>query len=146
MSVRRCARCRHEYPNALGFVGTLCRHCYRATKPKPYHMAAKMDGEGNVSPLCAVKPRALDLSKELWTVRPEAVTCKRCRAILAARPALAGTPGQAPAQDPGNPEHAASIQLSPEGRGVPLVRPGELKPPCASRELARAGSDPGGEG
>jgi hypothetical protein len=56
---------------------------------KPYHYGAKMNAEGakmnaegEVSPLCAKRPRALNLNRELWTLRPEAVTCKRCRKII----------------------------------------------------------------
>lgn len=50
-----------------------------------YHMAAffSLDGKGNVSPLCADKPRALDLSRhQLWTLVPEQVTCPKCRKRL----------------------------------------------------------------
>lgn len=47
-----------------------------------YHMGAKIatDGSGRVSPLCAKRPRALNLERELWTLRWEAVTCPRCMA------------------------------------------------------------------
>lgn len=48
-----------------------------------YHMAAKIatDGSGRVSPLCARRPRALSLKCEMWTLRWEAVTCRRCLAL-----------------------------------------------------------------
>jgi hypothetical protein len=50
-----------------------------------YHMAKLLRSDGKaVSPLCAEKPRRINLSRELWTIRPEAVTCKRCLAILQA--------------------------------------------------------------
>lgn len=50
--------------------------------PKPYHMARLVDEQGNVSPLCASTPRKLDLRRETWTNRPEAVTCKNCLEAL----------------------------------------------------------------
>lgn len=52
---------------------------------KIYHLAKQQDGQGRVSPLCADPPRALNLKRELWTLRPEAVTCKKCLAKLAMR-------------------------------------------------------------
>jgi hypothetical protein len=54
---------------------------------KPYHMAALVNPEGGVSSLCAARPRALNLKRETWTIRWEAVTCKKC---LARRPAADG--------------------------------------------------------
>ena len=56
---------------------------------KPYHMAHLMssDGKASVSPLCAKTPRRLNLRRELWTLREEAVTCPRCRALLPEREA-----------------------------------------------------------
>lgn len=53
---------------------------------KIIHFAALVDPDGHVSPFCARRPRALDLSKESWTLRPEAVTCKRCRAAKPKQP------------------------------------------------------------
>lgn len=47
---------------------------------KIYHMAAKINEAGNVSALCYARPRAIDLRKASWTIRPEAVTCRKCRA------------------------------------------------------------------
>lgn len=49
---------------------------------KVYHMAKLTDRKGNVSPLCADKPRKMNLGHELWTLLPEAVTCVRCLARL----------------------------------------------------------------
>jgi hypothetical protein len=49
---------------------------------KPYHKAKLTDGKGNVSPLCAVKPRALNLKRELWTLEDGAVTCRKCLKLL----------------------------------------------------------------
>ncbi len=47
------------------------------------HKAKHIGPQGQVSPLCAPKPRALDLKRAGWTIRPEAVTCKKCLAIMA---------------------------------------------------------------
>ncbi len=49
---------------------------------KVYHMAALIDRNGNVSPLCAAKPKPINLKKATWTNRREAVTCPRCRKRL----------------------------------------------------------------
>jgi hypothetical protein len=55
-----------------------------APKPKLYHRAKLVDPDGRVSPLCAGdKPRAIDLRRASWTLRPEAVTCPRCRRLQA---------------------------------------------------------------
>ncbi len=53
-----------------------------APKPKTLHMAKHINQQGEVSPLCAPKPRALDLKKAGWTNRKEAVTCPKCLALL----------------------------------------------------------------
>lgn len=55
--------------------------------PKPsltrrYHMAAKIRSDGHVSALCFDPPRAIDLRRACWTMRPEAVTCPRCLSLL----------------------------------------------------------------
>lgn len=52
---------------------------------KTYHFAAKMSAEGDVSALCFKVPRAIDLTRASWTVRAEAVTCKKCKERLAAQ-------------------------------------------------------------
>jgi hypothetical protein len=52
---------------------------------KVYHFADKIRDDGAVSPLCARRPRALDLVRETWTMRPEAVTCARCQELLEAK-------------------------------------------------------------
>ena len=49
---------------------------------KKYHMAKAIRDDGAVSPLCAKTPRRLNLSRELWTLEKEAVTCKRCLVLL----------------------------------------------------------------
>lgn len=51
---------------------------------KTIHMAALISPTGEVSPLCAKRPKAIDLTKASWTNRSEAVTCRRCRSMLAA--------------------------------------------------------------
>src|SRR6267154_360032 len=51
-------------------------------KPKPIHYAKLVRSDGAISPLCAKKPRALDLTESAWTIRKEAVTCKRCIRLL----------------------------------------------------------------
>lgn len=43
-----------------------------------YHMAALVSDKGDISPVCAKTVRKLNLAKELWTLRWEAVTCKKC--------------------------------------------------------------------
>lgn len=45
---------------------------------------------GAVSPLCAARPKSIDLSKETWTNRCEAVTCPKCKAMIEEAVALAG--------------------------------------------------------
>ena len=60
---------------------------------KPYHMADKVNRKGGVSALCFEKPRAIDLTRALWTNRTEAVTCKKCLAILSAKASNAGGNG-----------------------------------------------------
>ncbi len=50
------------------------------TKPKIIHRAAKIAGDGRVSPLCAEKPRAINLKRATWTLQPDVVTCPKCRA------------------------------------------------------------------
>jgi len=62
---------------------------------KKYHMAHLWSQKGDVSPLCADKPRKINLSRELWTIRPEAVTCKKCLARLAEKKAAESAKGAA---------------------------------------------------
>lgn len=56
-----------------------------APKARPVHRAKHVTSAGDVSPLCAPKPRRLDLTRSSWTLRDDAVTCPRCRALIAAR-------------------------------------------------------------
>lgn len=51
-------------------------------KAKVYHRASKIAPNGDVSALCFARPRAIDLSKALWTIRDEAVTCPKCLAEM----------------------------------------------------------------
>jgi hypothetical protein len=57
-------------------------HGYVLELVKPIHMAKMMNDNGDVSPLCAKKPRKINLKKETWTIRAEAVTCSKCRKKL----------------------------------------------------------------
>lgn len=47
---------------------------------KTVHKAHLVSEKGDVSPLCAPEPRAIDLKRATWTIRWEAVTCKKCLA------------------------------------------------------------------
>jgi len=49
---------------------------------KKVHMAKHIREDGMVSPLCAVKPRAINLSVATWTLRETAVSCKKCKELL----------------------------------------------------------------
>lgn len=51
-------------------------------RAKPTHMAKLIRPDGAVSPLCAEKPRAINLKRATWTNRKEAVTCLVCRRII----------------------------------------------------------------
>lgn len=54
-----------------------------APREKLYHYAAKINDKGQVSALCFKSPKAIDLSRALWTNRVKAVTCLKCKAALA---------------------------------------------------------------
>jgi hypothetical protein len=49
------------------------------------HRAKLISKNGGVSPLCAKRPKKINLAKESWTIRDEAVTCPKCKALLASR-------------------------------------------------------------
>ena len=49
---------------------------------KIYHKANLISPDGSVSPLCAKKPRKLNLARECWTTTDEFVTCKRCKRLI----------------------------------------------------------------
>jgi hypothetical protein len=50
-------------------------------KVRKVHRADKVAENGGVSALCFKRPRAIDLSRASWTIRPEAVTCPRCKKL-----------------------------------------------------------------
>ncbi|KKL91160.1 hypothetical protein LCGC14_1897460 [marine sediment metagenome] len=47
-------------------------------RPKICHKAKKVCSGGGVSPLCAVKPRRINLKVATWTLTNRFVTCKKC--------------------------------------------------------------------
>lgn len=49
----------------------------------PVHLAKKIRPDGAVSPLCAMTPRVLNLKVSTWTLRNEAVTCRKCLTLIA---------------------------------------------------------------
>ena len=50
---------------------------------KRIHLAEKIASGGRVSAACFDPPRAINLKRATWTIRPEAVTCPRCLALIA---------------------------------------------------------------
>lgn len=54
-----------------------------APRAKVYHMASKVNQRGGVSALCFAQPRAINLARASWVLRPEAVTCPRCKHLMA---------------------------------------------------------------
>lgn len=46
---------------------------------KVYHLASKINANGEVSALCFKTPRAINLERALWTTRIEATTCPKCK-------------------------------------------------------------------
>lgn len=57
---------------------------------KIYHMGVLLSPAG-VSALCFNSPRPINLKLALWTLRNEAVTCPKCKRILAASAYIAQT-------------------------------------------------------
>lgn len=49
---------------------------------KIYHKAKYIGQDGSVSALCFKKPHPINLKRQTWTLRDEAVTCKKCIAIM----------------------------------------------------------------
>lgn len=49
---------------------------------KVYHLAAKFREDGAVSALCFKSLRPINLNIALWTIRPEAVTCLKCKRAI----------------------------------------------------------------
>lgn len=45
---------------------------------KVAHRAKHIAPDGSVSPLCAPKPKAIDMNIETWTTSDDAVTCTKC--------------------------------------------------------------------
>lgn len=58
---------------------------------KIFHFAALIRRDGAVSPLCAPKPRAINLKVATWTISEDAVTCSKCLAALGKACVDAGT-------------------------------------------------------
>ena len=56
-------------------------------KPKKrlVHRGDKIRADGAVSAMCFSTPRAIDLGRASWTNRDEAVTCKKCLLLIAAK-------------------------------------------------------------
>ena len=46
------------------------------------HMFHLVSDKGAVSPLCAKKPRKLNLKREGWTLTNRFVTCEKCKGLL----------------------------------------------------------------
>ena len=57
---------------------------------KIVHKAKLVSDKGDVSPLCAKKPRRINLAKESWTLRVNEVTCNKCLKELTADIPLRG--------------------------------------------------------
>lgn len=51
---------------------------WKPKKARVRHMARAIREDGAVSPLCAKTPRAINMKKESWVLRLEAVTCQKC--------------------------------------------------------------------
>jgi hypothetical protein len=45
-----------------------------------YHRAHLLADNGDVSPVCADTPKAINMKRATWTTDWEAVTCKKCLA------------------------------------------------------------------
>jgi hypothetical protein len=52
-------------------------------RPKLTHMADLVNSRGEVSPICAASPRAIDLKRETWTLQRGSVSCEPCLLALA---------------------------------------------------------------
>ena len=57
------------------------------TVTKPYHFAAKVNELGQMSALCFRKPMQINLRRASWTIRPQAVTCPKCKRLMAEKDA-----------------------------------------------------------
>ena len=54
-------------------------------RPRLVHRATLMRADGAASAMCFARPKPIDLSKATWTNRDEAVTCPKCRVLMAAK-------------------------------------------------------------
>ncbi|KKL44948.1 hypothetical protein LCGC14_2360570 [marine sediment metagenome] len=52
---------------------------------KKVHMGHLVSDKGAVSPLCAKRPRKINLKRETWTIAKRFVTCEKCKAALKRR-------------------------------------------------------------
>ena len=50
-----------------------------------FHRGAKVNRHGRVTALCFVRPHGIDMTRATWTIRDEAVTCPKCKALILAR-------------------------------------------------------------
>ena len=48
---------------------------------KKVHMGHLVSDKGDVSPLCAKRPRKINLKRETWTLVKKFVTCRECLAL-----------------------------------------------------------------
>ena len=55
---------------------------HRTPAERIIHRAQFIADDGGVSALCFSSPRAINLRVASWTIRSEAVTCRRCIAML----------------------------------------------------------------
>lgn len=69
-----------------------------APRQRTYHKAAGINDNGDVSALCFSTPRAIDMTKASWTTSDNAVTCAKCKRLMAARfsPPYFARPGYVP--------------------------------------------------
>ena len=65
-------------PNILLFDGVPIKPVDIETNGEIYHMADKVNRNGEIYALCFESPRAIDIDRELWTTDISAVTCSPC--------------------------------------------------------------------
>lgn len=49
---------------------------------KTVHLAGRVRGDGAISAACYRTPKPIDLAISTWTIRPDAVTCPKCRRVI----------------------------------------------------------------
>ena len=76
---------RRERGSTRGREGMKEQDCPPLPPTRMYHRADKIDSRGRVSALCFARPRAIDMTRASWTISDDAVTCHKCRSIIAAR-------------------------------------------------------------